>query len=65
MERLQRMLGTAAAFNQVCIMWAVVDHSSWFNERSKAQPGMDTDVVDNAETVHISSLALLKVDQNI
>ncbi|ORZ03630.1 26S proteasome non-ATPase regulatory subunit 14 [Syncephalastrum racemosum] len=44
MDRLQRMLGTAAAgFGQ------------------PTQPGADMDIVDNAETVHISSLALLKM----
>ncbi|KAG2223675.1 hypothetical protein INT45_007253 [Circinella minor] len=44
MDRLQRMLGSAAAgFGQA------------------AQPGVDSDIVDNAETVHISSLALLKM----
>ncbi|KAL1931965.1 hypothetical protein VTP01DRAFT_9021 [Rhizomucor pusillus] len=43
MDRLQRMLGSAAAgFGQ-------------------AQPGVDTETVDNAETVHISSLALVKM----
>ncbi|KAI8137062.1 26S proteasome non-ATPase regulatory subunit 14 [Fennellomyces sp. T-0311] len=44
MDRLQRMLGSAAAgFGQA------------------PQPGVDSDIVDNAETVHISSLALLKM----